>query len=173
MSQAMLDMINRMGGADAAAAMASKVGLSPEQAQSAIAALLPALTGGMAKQAGGGGLDQLAGMAAAFTGSAASEGAVSQGNEILGSVFGSKDVSRAVAAKAAAQTGLDVGALKALLPMVATMAASALGNGDGLGGMLGGLMGGGQKGGVGALLGMLDANKDGNPLDDIMGMLKR
>jgi hypothetical protein len=148
-------------------------------------ALIPALTGGMAKQAQAGNgsiVDQLAGMAAAYTGSAAGDGAVAQGNDILGSIFGSKDVSRAVAAQAASQTGLDVNALKALLPMVATMAASALGNGTGtvaapaggmggLGGLLGGLLGGGsQAGAAGALMAMIDTNKDGNPLDEIMGM---
>ena len=107
---------------------------------------------------------------------AAADGAVTQGEGILGSIFGSKDVSRAVASHAAGQTGLDIGALKALLPMVAMMAASALGNGaapaqGGVGGLLGGLLGGGNQGGAaGTLINMLDANKDGNPLDDIMGM---
>ncbi len=185
MAQQLIDMIARMGGADGVAAMASRVGLTPDQAQAAMAALVPALTGGMAKQAQAGNgsiVDQLAGMAAAYTGSAAGDGAVAQGNDILGSIFGSKDVSRAVAAQAASQTGLDVNALKALLPMVATMAASALGNGTGtvaapaggmggLGGLLGGLLGGGnQAGAAGALMAMVDTNKDGNPLDEIMGM---
>jgi hypothetical protein len=187
MSQQMMDMIARMGGTDSIAAMAAKVGMTPEQAQSAVAALLPAVTGGMARQAQAGNgsiVDQLAGMAAAYTGSAAGDGAVAQGNDILGSIFGSKDVSRAVATQAAGQTGLDVGSLKALLPMVATMAASALGNGTGtvaapagggLGGMLGGLFGGGGStgGAAGALMSMIDTNKDGNPLDEIMGFLKR
>ena len=179
MAQQLMDMIARMGGADGVAAMAARVGLTPDQAQAAMAALLPAVTGGMAKQAQSGNsavVDQLAGSAAAYTGSAAGDGAVAQGQDILGSIFGSKDVSRAVAALAAGQTGLDIGALKALLPMVATMAASALGNGSGAasGGLLGGLLGGGNaKGAAGALLGMLDANKDGNPLDDIMGMATR
>lgn len=178
-----MDMIARMGGADGVAAMASKVGLTPDQAQAAMAALIPAVTGGMTKQAqaGNGSLvDQLAGMAAAYTGSAAGDGAITHGNDILGSIFGSKDVSRAVAAQAASQTGLDINALKAMLPMVATMAASALGNGTGtvaapaggLGGLLGGLLGGGNSsaGAAGALMAMVDTNKDGNPLDEIMGM---
>ena len=193
MAQQLIDLIARMGGADGIAAMAARVGMTPDQAQAAMAALLPAVTGGMAKQAQSGNgevIDQLAGMAAAYTGSAAGDGAVAQGQDILGSIFGSKDVSRAVAAQAAGQTGLDIGALKALLPMVATMAASALGNGSGtvaapgqtgLGGLLGGLLGGssggqggmqggGQGGAAGALLAMIDTNRNGNPLDEIMGM---
>lgn len=187
MAQQLMDMIARMGGADGIAEMAARVGLTPDQARAAITALVPAVTGGMAKQAQAGNgsvVDQMAGAAASYTGSAAGDGAVIQGNDILGSIFGSKDVSRAVAAQAASQTGLDIGALKALLPMVATMAASALGNGTGtvaapaggLGGLLGGLLGGGNNqassggGAAGALMNMIDTNKDGNPLDEIMGM---
>jgi hypothetical protein len=184
MTTQILDMIARMGGADGVAAMASRVGLTPEQAQMAMAALAPAVAGGMAKQAqaGNGGLvDELAGMAAAFTGSAASDGAISQGTDILKAVLPG-DTSNAVAQQAAARTGLDPSALMALLPMVATMAASALGNGTGtvaqpagggLGGLLGSLLGGGAQGGGGAssaLIAMIDTNKDGNPLDELMGM---
>lgn len=185
MAQQIMDMIARMGGADGIAAMAAKVGITPEQAEQAVAALVPAVTGGMTKQAqaGNGSLvDQLAGMAAAYTGSAAGDGAVAHGNEILGNIFGSPDVSNAVATQAAGKTGLDISAISALMPMVATMAASALGNGTGtvaapaqggLAGMLGGLLGGGadaQGGAAGALMNMIDTNKDGNPLDEIMGM---
>ncbi|MBC7519868.1 MAG: DUF937 domain-containing protein [Sandarakinorhabdus sp.] len=193
MTDQIMDMIARMGGADGIAAMAAKVGISPEQAQAAVAALVPAVTGGMAKQAqaGNGSLvDQLAGTAAAYTGSAAGDGAVTQGNEILGNIFASPEVANAVAAQAAGKTGIDMSALTALLPMVATMAASALGNGTGtvaapaaqgggLMGMLGGLLGGGAApaggmgGAAGALMNMIDTNKDGNPLDEIMGFLKR
>jgi hypothetical protein len=188
MTQQIMDMIARMGGADGIAAMAAKVGIAPEQAEAAMAALVPAVTGGMAKQAQSGNgqlVDQLAGMAAAYTGSAAGDGAVVQGKEILGNIFGSAGESQAVAAHAAGKTGLDVGAIEALMPMVATMAASALGNGTGtvaaptqnggLAGMLGGLLGGkaAPGGAAGALMAMIDTNKDGNPLDEIMGFFKR
>lgn len=63
--------------------------------------------------------------------------------------------------------------------------ASPGGLGGALGGMLGGLLGGGAqpgaaatpgsapaaKGGLGGLIGMLDFDGDGNPLDDILGMV--
>lgn len=182
-------MIARMGGADAVAAMAARVGISPEQAQSAVAALVPALAGGMAKQAqaGNGSLvDRITGLAAGFTGSAASDQAVTHGTDILGHVFGSSEVTDAVTQQAAAKTGIDIGSLSALLPMVATLAASALGNGTGtvataetpagsggIGGMLGSLFGGSAATGGGAasaLIAMIDKNGDGNPLDEIMGM---
>ena len=48
MSQQLMDLIDRFGGAQAVEAMATRVGLSPEQAQSAMVALMPAVAGGMA-----------------------------------------------------------------------------------------------------------------------------
>nr|WP_295661341.1 DUF937 domain-containing protein [Polymorphobacter sp.] len=192
MSQQLLDLINRFGGEDAVAAMAARVGLSPEQTQSAMAALMPAVAGGMAKHVeanGPAGLDAAAGQAAAISGGAvASDAAVEHGTNILGSVFGSSQVTDAVTGNAAAATGLDASKLAALLPMLATLAAGALGHaggqapnagGGGLGGMLGGLLGqvtGGTAAGsapatgaAGTLMSMLDFNKDGNVMDDIMG----
>ncbi|MGI4879072.1 MAG: DUF937 domain-containing protein [Janthinobacterium lividum] len=193
MSQQLLDLINRFGGEDAVAAMAARVGLSPEQTQSAMAALMPAVAGGMAKHVeanGPAGLDAAAGQAAAITsgGAVASDAAVEHGTNILGSLFGSSQVTDAVTGHAAAATGLDASKLAALLPMIATLAAGALGHaggqapaeGGGLGGMLGGLLGqvtggtGGAApatGAAGTLMSMLDFNKDGNVMDDIMGVV--
>ena len=195
MSQQLLDLIDRFGGQDAVAAMGARVGLSPEQTQSAMAALMPAVAGGMAKQVEAQGPAALDGAAApatelASSGAIASDAAVEHGTGILGSLFGSSQVTDAVAGHAAAATGLDVSKLTALLPMVATLAAGALGHaggqgtaeaGGGIGGMFGGLLGqitGGatagaapQTGAAGTLLSMLDGNKDGNVMDDIMGMV--
>lgn len=191
MSQQLLDLINRFGGEDAVAAMAARVGLSPEQTQSAMAALMPAVAGGMAKQVETQGTAALDGAAAPATklasgGAIASDAAVEHGTGILGSLFGSSQVTDAIAGHAAAATGLDVSKLKALLPMVATLAAGALGHAGGqgtteaggrMGGMLGQITGGAtagaapQTGAAGTLLSMLDGNKDGNVMDDIMGMV--
>ena len=109
----------------------------------------------------------------------------------IGQIFGSKDVSRTVAGQAAAQTGIDTGILKQMLPMLAMMAAGYMakqggqdgangGLSGGLGGMLGnvlgGAMGGGaapSAGGLGGIGKMLDMDGDGNPLDDIMGMVNK
>jgi hypothetical protein len=122
-------------------------------------------------------------------------GTTAMGNEILGSIFGNdREVSRTVAAQAAQKTGLDVGILKQMLPIVAMMAAGAMtknANAGGLGNLIGAAMGGGGGGMLGNVLGaamggnqaqasggalgglanMLDMNNDGNPLNDIMGML--
>lgn len=198
MSQQLLDLINRFGGDDAVAAMAQRVGLSPEQTQSAMAALMPAVAGGMAKQVeadGPGALDAAAAPATQLAGGAvASDAAVAHGTDLIGSLFGSSQVTDVVTGNAAAATGLDASKLTALLPMLATLTAGALGNagqggataGGGIGGMLGGLLGaatGGhasaapQTGGVaapgaaGTLMSMLDFNKDGNVMDDVLSMV--
>ncbi|MEZ5945504.1 MAG: DUF937 domain-containing protein [Hyphomonas sp.] len=126
---------------------------------------------------------------------------IQDGNAILGHLLGSKDTSRAVAAQASQKTGIPPEVLKMLLPIVASMAMASLskqskkpdlasvlagavagqmgGKGNsGLGGMLGGLLGGGQKqqapaqGGLGGMLGsLLDADGDGNAMDDIFQMV--
>jgi hypothetical protein len=48
---------------------------------------------------------------------------VSRGNEVLGQIFGSKDVSRTVAQNAASRSGLDPSLLKKMLPMLAMLVA--------------------------------------------------
>ena len=48
---------------------------------------------------------------------------VRPGNDILGQIFGSKDVSRTVAQNAATKTGLDATLLKKMLPIVAMLVA--------------------------------------------------
>lgn len=202
MPQQLLDLINRFGGASAVEAMAARVGLSPEQTQSAMAALMPAVAGGMAKQVENEGPDALNAAAApaatmAAGAGAASDSAVAHGTNLLGSLFGSSNVTDAVTNHAAAATGLDSSKLLALLPMVATLAAGALHHAGGqnagmaagaaapaeggIGGMLGGLVsqftggrgapaGAASGGAAGSLMSMLDFNKDGNVMDDIMGM---
>ena len=107
---------------------------------------------------------------------------VSRGNDVLGQIFGSKDVSRTVAQNAATRSGLDPALIKKMLPIVAMLVAGYMsrqrggsqlpGGSGGLGGLLGGLLGGQQgttpaAGGFGS---MLDLNGDGNPLDDILRM---
>lgn len=115
---------------------------------------------------------------------------VDRGNAVLGQIFGSKDVSRAVAEDASSKSGLDPALLKKMLPMLAMLVAGYMakqgsagasggqpgaqpsqGSG-GLGGLIGGMLGGsssgGGLGGLGALASMLDADGNGNPLDDIM-----
>ncbi|WP_165799521.1 DUF937 domain-containing protein [Sphingomonas oleivorans] len=152
----LLNLLTQSGGASAISQIGARVGLSPEQTQSAMAALLPALAGGLKQQAQRG---ELPSAPATSPDQSASDASVAQGNNILGQIFGSKDVSRSVAADAAAKTGIDVGQLKALLPMLATLAAGTVA-----------AKAGSSAGGLEGIVAMLDSDRDGNPLDDIMGM---
>lgn len=185
------DILQQTGGLRS---MARELGISESQAASGAAALAPAILGGFKKQAQAqpGGLAGLGGLLTQLGGGDLLDDVVStkptdvsRGNEVLGQIFGSKDVSRAVAQNASSQSGLDPSLLKKMLPILAMLVAgymarhqtaaagaSASSSGGGLGGLLGGLLGG-QGGGLGGLASMLDMDRDGNPLDDIIGMVTK
>lgn len=193
------DILAQMGGLQS---VARELGVSETQAASGAEALLPAILGGFKKQvqAQPTGLEGLGGLLGQLGGGglldqvlAPQPTDISQGNDVLGQIFGSKDVSRAVAQNAAAQSGLDPSVLRKMLPMLAMLVAGFMAKqqdasasaepaapaGGGLGGLLGGLLGGRRMGaGSGAMPGsassglgsLLDLNGDGNPLDDILRM---
>ncbi|MEM8918642.1 MAG: DUF937 domain-containing protein [Pseudomonadota bacterium] len=182
-----MDVLQQSGGIGN---MAKELGISENVAQAGAAALLPAILGGFKKttQAQPSGLDGLGGLLGQLGGGglldsvlAPQQTPVEQGNEVLGQIFGSKEVSRTVAAGAEQQTGISSDLLKKMLPVVAMMVAGYMakesggnaGNGGGLGGLIGGLLGGGSQssgGGLGGLGSLLDLDGDGNPLDDIINM---
>ena len=67
----------------------------------------------------GGSLTDLIGMlGGAQRGQAAPAGMGGAGNDILGQIFGNKDVSRNVAGHAAEQTGIDSSLLRRMLPLM-------------------------------------------------------
>ncbi len=163
--------------------MASELGIDEGTAKTAAGALLPAIVAGMGRSATGGSstpdpLGGLGGLAGAILGGGgASSGGLGgalggalggglldavlgpkptptqPGNDILGNIFGSKDVSRSVAGEVSAMTGIDEGILKKMLPILAMavagyMAQQATGadsSGGGApvqsGGALGGILG--------------------------------
>ncbi len=182
-----LEILQQSGGIET---MARELGVNESVAQAGAAALLPSILGGFKKttQAQPSGLDGLGGLLGQLGGGGLLDSVlgsqptpVSQGNEILGQIFGSKEVSRTVAAGAEQQTGISSDLLKKMLPVVAMMVAGYMakqggddsGSGGGIGGLIGGLLGGGSKtssGGLGGLASLLDLDGDGNPLDDIIGM---
>ena len=189
------DILDQMGGPQS---MARELGISESQAAAGAAALAPAILGGFKKQAqtDPAGLEGLGGLLGQLGGGSLLDDVlapkptdVSRGNDVLGHIFGSKDVSRTVAQSAASQAGLDAGLVQKMLPMVAmlvsgymarqqgTAASQASPAGGGLGSLLGGLFGGSSAAAGGAtpdaasgLASMLDMNGDGNPLDDILRM---
>ena len=188
------DILARMGGLQS---MARELGVDETQAASGAEALIPAILGGFKRQAQAQptGLEGLGGMLGQLGGGglldqvlAPQPTDLSRGDEVLGQIFGSRDVSRTVAQNAASQSGLDPALLKKMLPMLAMLVAGYMakqqGGGDaaqpsptgGLGGLLGSLLGSkpagsGTPGGAApGLASMLDLNGDGNALDDILWM---
>ncbi|MFA7505653.1 MAG: DUF937 domain-containing protein [Burkholderiaceae bacterium] len=200
------DLLAQLGGLDK---MSRELGVDQRQAASGADALLPAILGGFKKQAQAqpGGASGLEGLLGQLGGGSLLDDVlapqpthVEKGNDVLGRIFGSKDVSRAVADNAASTSGLDPALLKKMLPMLAMLVAGFMakqgssgqaqaapgggglgdllggsgGGGGGLGGLLGGMLGGGGGatggGGLGGLASMLDLDGNGNPLDDILRM---
>jgi hypothetical protein len=187
------DILAQAGGIQA---VAQQLGISEAEAASGAAALLPAILGGFKNQAQaspagaaglGGLLEQLGGGGLLDNVVGPEPTKVESGNNILGTIFGSKDVSRTVAQDASAKSGLSPELLKRMLPLLAMLVTGYLarqqgggaaggGLGGGLGGALGGMLGGmlgGQAGGGGARSGagsMLDMDGDGNALNDLLRM---
>src|SRR5687768_13122186 len=121
------DILAQMGGLQS---MARELGVSETEAASGASALAPAILGGFKKQAQsqpagleglGGLLDQLGGGGLLDDVLSPQPTNVSRGNDVLGQIFGSKDVSRTVAQDAAAKSGLDPSILKKMLPMLAML----------------------------------------------------
>ena len=170
------DILARTGGLQP---MARELGVSESQAESGAAALLPAILGGLKKQAQTqpGGVEGLGGLLGQLGGGGLLDNVLapqptdlSQGNNVLGHLFGSKDVSRTVAQNAASQSGLEPSLLKKMLPMLAMLVTGylakqrtgqAASGGGGLGELLGGL---------GGAMANARTGGDGNPLDDILRM---
>ena len=187
-------------------AIASQLGIPPAMAEAGASALLPAIVGGFSKQTeapsgadAGGGLGSLIGMLGGLGGAGLAANVlgpettnVDKGNDVLGQIFGSKDVSRTVATHASNQTGIDPALLKKMLPILAMLVAGYMAhaggaqqgdqpsNGGGMGGMLtsvlgsvlgggaaaapvgGGQVGGGMGGMLGSLLGMATGASGGS-----------
>ena len=176
-----LDAVLGAQGGNAPAQLGRQFGLNDTQVSSALSALVPALAAGfqqnMSSPTG------MEGLLSALGGgrhqhylddptALENPRTTADGNGILGHVFGSKDVSREVADRAAAQTGIGSGVLKQMLPVVAAMAMGAMSK---------------QMAAspapataarpsadlLGMLTPMLDADRDGSIVDDVLGMLGR
>jgi hypothetical protein len=129
--------------------LAQQYGLSLQQTQAAIDALLPAFSMGLQRQTQDpyafGSLAQMMTVSpyARFFeagGYGIPTEAKSAGNDVLGQLFGSREVSQAIAAQAAATSGVSQAILKQMLPVIAAMLMGGLtksaGN-QGWGGILG------------------------------------
>ena len=177
-----LDSILNAQGGGASRQLGQQFGLDDNQVSSALSALVPALSAGfqsnMSSQQGfdslvaalGGGQHQrYVDDAAALT----HQDTVNDGNAILGHVFGSKEVSRQVASRAAGQTGLSENVLKSMLPVVAAMMMGTMSKQVTQPAGMPANAGASQQGLLGMLTPMLDANRDGSVVDDVIGIIGR
>ncbi|UVD57499.1 DUF937 domain-containing protein [Rhizobium sp. Pop5] len=124
----LFDMMMQAQNGAALEAVARQYNLAQEQATKAMAALMPAFSAGLKRStsnpydfvglmqavASGNYARYFEDMSRAFT----PEG-ISDGNNILAQLFGSKEVSRAVAAQAAQMTGIGQDIYKQMLPVLA------------------------------------------------------
>ena len=168
-----MDMMSILKQTGAIGSIAQQLGVNEQVAQMGAEALLPSILGGFKKtaQAQPSGLEGLGGLLGQLGGGGLLDSVLSpdptpveKGNDVLGQIFGSKDVSRTVAGHAAEQTGIDSSMLKKMLPILAMLVAGYLAkqggagqsdadSGGGLGGLIGGMLGGGGQAGGGGLLG--------------------
>lgn len=168
-------------------------GLSDEQTRAAVEALTPVVAAGMRRSGGaGGGLGDIIKSITQGGAPEETDAATSQGNDILGQIFGSKEVSRGVATELSATSGIGASILKKMLPIIASIVmaqvAKQMGSrggsaGGGLGDILGDILGGGggsapqpkSTGGIEDILkdilgggGGATAPRSGNAADDLL-----
>ena len=163
------------------ASMANELGVDEQTARVGAGALLPAIVAGMGRQTtsapGAGGLGGLTDILAGTLGGGSSQssggigGALggvlldavlkkdptpsAPGNDILGQIFGSKDVSRGVAEEVAGSTGISSDLLKRMLPILAMAVMGYMMNKGGSGSSSsprGGAGGGALGGALGSIL---------------------
>jgi hypothetical protein len=178
----LIEMMMQAQGGNAMQNMAKQFGLAPEQAQSAVESLLPAFQVGMQQQADS--IDGLQKMIQMFgggqhadtfdaDGDGIPDNAVEQGNDVLGQLFGNKEVSRAVANHAEATSGVSSAILKQMMPVIASMLMGGMFKGATNNG-LGGLMGQAMQGGLGNMMGQMMGGgqqqaQAQNPMGNMMG----
>lgn len=199
----LFDMLSNAQNGSAMKEIAEKFGLDQSQMNSALEAMMPAFSNGLKRNVSSpDAMGQF--MKALSSGnhaqyfenaaSALSSEGIADGNNILGHLFGSKEVSRAVAAQAEAASGVGQNIIKQLLPIIASTLMGgmfnqtndqmkAMGGGSGSGNVFGDLVGqmmGDGKGGsnpLGDMLGGMfggasDQQKDNNPFGKMMeGMI--
>ena len=159
------DILAEAEDGEAMAMLGREFGLTPQQTQAAVMALLPAISTGL-KQATATpeGLAELFGVMGQQRDLSAMFGAPdvafapqgrAAGNDVLSVIFGSPDVSRAVVDQAQQFSGVTGSILKKMLPVIAGI-------------IISGLMGGR---GQGAPKGSATAPSSGNVLGDILGQI--
>jgi hypothetical protein len=130
----LFDMMANAQNGQGMEALSRQFGLSQQQTQAAVEALMPAFSQGLKRN-----VADPYGVAGFLSAMSAQQGkyfddaqaafspqGVANGNDVLGQLFGSKDLSRAVTAQAAQATGVGQDILKQMLPVLASMMMSGL-----------------------------------------------
>ena len=141
--------------------LAQQFGISPDQAQAAVHALIPAISTGLIQKVSSGGLGGIAAALgdadhlAAFSSpqAAQSADAVQKGNDTVENLFGSRHIIQQIAQQASAITGLQPDMLEQMLPVIASILFGGLATSaqnQGLGGMLEQLAGAALQGNLAA-----------------------
>jgi hypothetical protein len=177
------EILQNAQGGNAVNNLAQQFGLSSDQVQNAVQALIPALsTGLLNKAADPGALGSIiSGLtdrdhqnSFANPDAPPSPDAVAKGNDVLGNIFGSSNIINQVTQQASNVTGLRPDLLAQLLPAVASIVMGGMAqsfHNQGLGGVLGQLAGAAQQGNLGATLGQggnAPANNEGGGLMGIV-----
>jgi len=141
------EIIQAAQGGEGVNNLASQFGLSPEQTQAAIQAIIPAFSKGLqgaAQDPGslGGILSHLTSGAhdASYTDPNQANAASGLGGEVLGQIFGSSGIAAQVGQQASRVSGVDPQIIQQMMPVIASMLMGGLThvmNGQGLGGILG------------------------------------
>lgn len=163
--------------------LAQSIGIDENDAKNVVSQLLPAVSKGIKSNIGSS--DGLGGLMNALSSgdhqryldnpsALADSTAVDDGNNILGHIFGNKDVSRNVAGHAADATGVDSSIVKKILPLLATTVMGALSKETGSSGLNVSNLLGGDSSSVGNLISsFLDADDDGDITDDLLNLAKK
>ena len=178
------DILNAAQGGQGVNNIAQQFGLSPEQTQAAIQAVIPAFSQGMQNQAAApGGLESIIG---ALTGgihqqsfqnpaAAQSPAAQAAGGDMLSQIFGNNQIVSQIAQHAAQSTGISPQILQQMMPTIASMIAGGMFHSmqnQGLGNVLGQLaQAATQPGGLGSMLGQGAAPQQPQAAGGLGGML--
>lgn len=176
-----LDMLLSGNNGRTVSDLSKQFDLPEAQTRSAMEDLIPALTRGMQNNsAQGPGMNDL--LEALRTGkhnkymddptTLGNATTTNDGNDILGHIFGNKEVSREVANRVSKNSGVSSALLKKMLPVLATLAMGALSKG---------VFGGNNANNrntnnaqAGGILGtLLDSDRDGSIWDDVLSMAAR
>ena len=174
------DIIQAAQGGQGVNNLASQFGLTPEQTQAAIQAMIPAFSTGLQRTAQdptglGGILSQLTNSVhqGSFTDPAQASAAGGAGGGVLGQIFGSPQITAQLSQQASQVSGVSPQIIQQMMPVLASMLMGGLFhsmNSQGLGGVLGQLAGAANSpGGLGSVFGQSGAGAQ--PAGGVLGGL--